>query len=343
MKIGIIASNSWPVETYPASPYTGDYVYGLMAKTLDELGHEVSFFAPKGSYQPPHGHLYETMCSYGKYPPSGQECEHKCWNDWNKELFSQDIVHDFSTWKTLTNNLNHHGRKVIQSHFGGIVSYPPHNIVFQTASQAERASRGATDYENTPTPDLAGPNGPCVKGKFVYNGIDTDFYYPTYEKKDYNLWLGKWHPIRGYRQAIDFAKETETKLIMAGPEPTPDQVPFVDEIKTLIADAKNIDLTFLPNTYKHNIEKRWLLQGANCLFSPTQFNEPFGLTLTEALACGTPILATNYGSMPEIIGDCTQGASPEKCRERAVKLFDRKLMAEGYLKLYEEIINGGSW
>lgn len=342
MKIGIIATHSWPVQTMPIAPYTGDYVYGLLAKTLDELGHTVSFFAPAGSYKPQHGHLYEMQCSYGKYPPSGQECEFKCWNDWQKELFSQDIVHDFSTWKTITNSLNHNKRPVIQSHFGGIVSYPPHNIVFQTASQAERASRGATDYENTPTPNLAGPNGPCVKGKFVFNGIDTDFYYPA-DKEDFYLWLGKWHPIRGYRDAIDFATKENIKLVLAGPQPTVDQLPFVKEINILIEHKSNITIKFLPEGETHNFVKRDLLQKAKVLLSPTQFNEPFGLTLTESLACGTPIIATNYGSMPEIIGHCAPPATSQECRDRAVKLFDRKIMAEAYLKLYKDIIAGETW
>lgn len=371
MKIAIIGSHSWPIPLMSIGQRTGDYFYALHAKTLDDFGHEVYFCAPDGSYTPPHGMQISMTASLGNYPPSSEQCEEEVY--WRNEdlLKSVDIVHDYSTTKWIAEKLYSEGlRNIISSPLGGVVNHPnpSHNIVFQSEAHRLRAMRGATDYEHTDTPDLAGPPGRCVlSSKVVHNGIDTDFYCPTdYKKEDYLLWMGRWHPARGYKLAIDIAKRTGKKLILAGEHPDREifdaQRQCAYNAIELAGDASNISFRYLPPGIDHHKEKRKLMREAAAYLYTVQFNEPFGLSQVEALACGTPVIATNYGSMPEIIGDGAKGYNLnnnidefcymienhmdfnyEYCRTEAVRRFDRKVCTMNYIKLYQDVMSGRYW
>lgn len=103
------------------------------------------------------------------------------------------------------------------------------------------------------------------------------------------------------------------------------------------------------------------MQNAKAFIFPILRDEGFGLTTIESLSCGTPIIATNRGAMPEIIehnktGFCCNtmedivyaiqnidNIKPHDCRESAVKRFDRMVMTKKYEKLYKDIINGNNW
>lgn len=92
------------------------------------------------------------------------------------------------------------------------------------------------------------------------------------------------------------------------------------------------------------------------LLNPIKIDEPFGLSVAEALACGTPVIAFNRGSMPELIADGTTGflvGSVEEavaavgriptidrrdCRRRIEERFTVQHMADGYLRVYEEVL-----
>lgn len=367
MKIGIISTHSW---TIPNKIHTGDYFYVLLAQTLDEMGHEVIFFAPDGSYVPPHGKQLTMPCAFGSSYPSSSECEQICFDKYKDILQTLDIVHDFSITKRIAENLLKIGYKnIISTPMGGtwLHPYPRHNIVVHSQSMRERGLRGTTDYENTLTPDLGGSVMPPITDAHVVNlGIDTEFYTPVYSKQNYFLWLGRWHPVRGYKFAIQLAKETGIKLVMAGTHPDREIVQHQKdccfEAIKLAKNISNISFEWLPEDPHHHETKRTLLQNSKALILPTQFNEPFGLTMIESLSCGTPVITTNYGSMPEIITnnitgftvdnniqefaaklDLIKNIHPAICREQAVRKFDRKVMAKNYLKEYEKIINGENW
>jgi glycosyltransferase involved in cell wall biosynthesis len=101
-----------------------------------------------------------------------------------------------------------------------------------------------------------------------------------------------------------------------------------------------------------------LLAGAACLWMPAQWNEPFGLTLIEALMSGTPVLGTRRGALPEIVsaevgalGDtleqlidlrpAIEGCDPHGCRHRAERWFSHLVMAESYLGMYRHYLARG--
>jgi len=110
---------------------------------------------------------------------------------------------------------------------------------------------------------------------------------------------------------------------------------------------------------EHHARKVELYSDARALLFLPQFQEPFGLPQVEAMACGTYVLADDIGSCREVNVDCfyldtgrdqswltkQQGwfRLGQLSRERAVELFDRRVMAANYVKLYEEVAGGGGW
>ena len=117
----------------------------------------------------------------------------------------------------------------------------------------------------------------------MYNGIDpADFHFrPT--KDDYDLFLGRLHSIKGYRWAIEGAKRTKRRLLLAGGW-RPSLSRYVRYVGRVGGEKKAA-----------------LLAGAGCLWMPALWDEPFGITLIEAMVSGTPVLGTRRGSLPEIV------------------------------------------
>jgi glycosyltransferase involved in cell wall biosynthesis len=369
LNIAIICTNSFPVPM--PNLHTGDLVIVDLVQSLEKLGHYITFIAPEKSYNPQSktGRLIPIRASFGKYPPALQDCEQECFNKYADILRNQDIVHDFSTFKTISNNLFIEGKKVIQTLMGGAWTYdtPPRNLVVWSTSHRDRVLRGATDYEGTSTPDVAGHTGKPVKeARIVNGGINTEFYTPTYDKEDYFLWMGRWHPARGYELAIELAKRTGINLIMAGEHPDNElfenQKQCALHAQELVKGVPNIKFSWLPKDPDHHTAKRELFRRAKAFLHLNQFCEPFGLSQTEALACGTPVIGTNYGSISEVIKDGISGfvcdneieeyskainkihnIDLKKCREEAVMRFDIKVMAGNYLKQYSQVINGLEW
>jgi len=118
---------------------------------------------------------------------------------------------------------------------------------------------------------------------WVYNGVDpADFVFRP-EKDDYDLFLGRLHGVKGYRWAIEGAKRTRRRLLVAGGW-RPSLSRWVRYVGKVGGDRKAA-----------------LLAGARVLWMPALWDEPFGITLIEALVSGTPVLGTHRGSLPEVI------------------------------------------
>jgi len=363
LKITIIATHSFPI---PYKTHTGDTVILDLAKSLQEAGHEVNLIAPEKTE---FNNLFVMPASYGKFPPSSEECEEKAFQTHKDMLMDQDIVHDFSNSKIITANLNNIGHvNTLCTLLGGPWkhNYYPRNLCVWSKAHRSRVLRGATDYEGTPTPNLAGhPGRPIQECHVVYGGIDTDFYCPTdYSKNDYYLWMNRWHPVKGFTQAIEIAKKTGIKLVLAGEHPDNELFDYQrNQALLAIEQAKghsNITFQWLPKDPDHHTAKRELYRQAKALLYTVQFHEPFGLSQIESLACGTPVIGTNYGSVPELINrsvgaicdnsidDFVEGIKNLKvsfgqCRQYAVQKFDKHQMAKSYLNEYRLLNNGKSW
>jgi len=183
----------------------------------------------------------------------------------------------------------------------------------------------------------------------IYHGVDPTLFTFRKEKKNYLLYFGRIHPEKGAHRAIEIAKNSGYPLKIAGL--IQDHSYFETHIKPFI-DDKNV-------TYLGNVDpvlRNTLLGKAKALLHPISFEEPFGLSVLEAMMCGTPVVAFAKGSMPELIKEGVSGylvntipeavaavgrlgnVVPEKCRAHAVANFSQDKMIESYIKAYNKVI-----
>jgi glycosyltransferase involved in cell wall biosynthesis len=183
----------------------------------------------------------------------------------------------------------------------------------------------------------------------VYNGINTADFTFNPQQGNYLLFFGRIHPEKGTLEAIQLAKSCSRKLVIAG----------------LIQDENYYRQQILPHIDNENIvyagncapaERDKLLGNAFALLHLISFDEPFGLSVVEAMCCGTPVIAFNRGAMPEIIEQGKTGFIVESldegttcvgkmdtidrsyCRKWVVDNFSREKMANSYLDIYKQIL-----
>ena len=187
----------------------------------------------------------------------------------------------------------------------------------------------------------------------VYNGVPMDVYDYSSEVADDAplVFLGRIEHIKGTHLAIEIAKWTGHRLVIAGNIPEEHQDYFDEKVKPHI-DGQRISYIG-PVDDK---QKNSLLGQAAAFLMPILWEEPFGIVMAEALACGAPVLGLRRGSVPEVVEDGVTGfvrddveelvASVNRlgeieriaCRERAERLFSEDAVVEGYLKVYRELI-----
>lgn len=206
---------------------------------------------------------------------------------------------------------------------------------------SEDARRG-TEERNIPTVGV------------VPNGIDPEKYPFSPDHEDYLLYLGRLNQGKGIVTALNVAKRTGHKLMVAGNIVGAEEwTYFMNHVQPLIND-ENVKFVGQANFE----EKIKLIQGAKALLFPIDRREPFGLVMIEAMACGTPVLAFNHGSVPEVVTHGKTGfimdtedemveavgkigeISRRDCREAVEKNFTIAHMVDPYEKIYNDIING---
>jgi glycosyltransferase involved in cell wall biosynthesis len=181
----------------------------------------------------------------------------------------------------------------------------------------------------------------------VYNGVDFDFFKPQPKTENYLFIGGRICHDKGVHNAIKLAKETGLKLIIAG---TIDNQQYFDkEVKPFL---KSGQVDYVGNVSQSQF--RDYAAKALAYVSLIEWEEPFGLSVAETIACGTPVITTRRGSMPELIKDGINGIlvdtvaeaverikeiqfiDPIKCRLHGANLFSVEKMVAGYLEAYEK-------
>ena len=183
----------------------------------------------------------------------------------------------------------------------------------------------------------------------VYNGIDTREFSFNSESDNYLLFFSRIHPEKGVSEAIEIAKKSNRKLIISGL--IQDQEYFANRVNPYI-DGQEI--MYVGNSGP--VDRNRLLGGAYALLHPIGFEEPFGLSVVEAMMCGTPVIAFKRGSMPELVLDGKTGflvnnieeaveavnsiefIDRRACTEWASSNFSRQKMVDAYLEVYQKIL-----
>lgn len=183
----------------------------------------------------------------------------------------------------------------------------------------------------------------------IHHGIDLRRFTFRPDPGRYLLFFGRIHPDKGPGEAIEIARRARMPLILAG----------------IVQDRACFDREVAPHLDGHRVryvgsagpeERDRLLGGACALLHPIRFEEPFGLSVVEAMACGTPVVAFRRGSMPEVVRDGHTGFLVDSIEEAVeavdqVKRIDRLIcrrwveaqftaerMVDRYLEVYQRIL-----
>jgi glycosyltransferase involved in cell wall biosynthesis len=207
----------------------------------------------------------------------------------------------------------------------------------------------------------------------VHNAINVSDFPFVAKKQNYYITLARFHPDKGQHIAVKYAAQFNKRLRMAG------TVAGMGSNRRLLLELSNplspyrsnqefryYSDKILPYSLKHrNISYVGNLSGARkmnfiaqakALLFPIDWEEPFGMAVIEALACGTPVVAMKRGAMPEIIQHGVNGflaenekefadymlrvdeIDPEVCRKSVEERFSAEGMAKSYIDRYEEVI-----
>ncbi len=190
----------------------------------------------------------------------------------------------------------------------------------------------------------------------VYNAIDVDSFPFEAEKSEDLLFLSRVAPEKGPQHAIAVAKRLGRRLIMAGKVDQYDRDFFEEVIRGQI-DGEQIVFIGEADAAK----KRELYKTAKCLLMPLEWDEPFGLVMPEAMACGTPVIAMRRGSAPELIVHGKTGfvvdtvdemveaardlrrIDPRECRSHVQANFSTETMVREYVLIYEQLAEVPFW
>ena len=185
--------------------------------------------------------------------------------------------------------------------------------------------------------------------KTIHHGIDLKQFDFQPEPDDYLLFFGRIHPDKGAREALEIARACHKKLIMAGI--IQDETYYHQYVEPHLDEQCAVYVGSVGP-----VQRNLLLKKACALLHPINFNEPFGLSVVESMACGTPVIAFDRGSMPELIEDGKTGflvstvdeaikavaqikdIDRASCRRRVEQHFTVDRMVEEYIQVYETIL-----
>ena len=348
-----VALVSTPFFGVPPSKYGGlEQVVWDLAEGLDELGHIVTLFAPEGSKTPKHGMLVTTGPAIDTVNCNWYKMEENRYFKW-KDIITNDrydVVHDHSWFGfPYFQKMNNLKLRVLHTHHGGYIwdtapPFPKPNLV--------AISKWMKQY----TEQYFKQKGFNIGCEYVYNGVDLERYSfdPLVVKTDNLLYVGRFSTFKDPLMAMRIALKIGLHIDLIGGS-------FVEDPNYLaqlekMCEGKNITI-YKDVGHELKIKK---MQEAKTLILPSKMNEPFGLVAIEAMACGTPVICTRDGALPEIVIDGVTGficdteeqmieavgkiheINPLECRKRAEQ-FSKKIMAENYVKLYQKIMKGEDW
>ncbi len=344
MRIALICP---PWVAVPPKGYGGiEWVVSLEADGLAEAGHDVTLFATGDS-------ITKARLEYVFDVAPGSKAINDVTLDTTHTLFSLrdvrdrfEVLHVHSPFSALAAAIET-GVPTVHTLHG---SFTPEMIRlydlvgdrawFVAISEAQKRFHESLRY-----------------GGVVYNGIDIAFYSFNTQKEDFILFLGRAAPEKGWRRAIEAAKLAGEHLVSAVKIAHPtEQEEWEENVKPILPK----DWMLMGEISQE--EKVDLLQRAKAVLFPIDWPEPFGLVMTEAMACGTPVIATPRGSVPEVIEDGVTGwivsvenyaqeaaeklkhldeIDPHAGRERVQRLFSKEAMVAGYEGVFERVVADG--
>lgn len=334
MHIAMLAPIAWRTPPRHYGPW--ESVASLLTEGLVARGHEVTLYATADSQTS--GKLH-AVCPRGyeedrSLIPKVWECLHI------SELFEHaaayDIIHNHFDYLPLT--------------YTGLTTTPVVTTIHGFSSPGilpvYRKYNGKAFYVSISDADRS-PNLDYIKT--IHHGIDVKQFDFQPVSDVTLLFFGRIHRDKGVRQAIEIAEGCNRKLILAGI--IQDQVYYDRYVAPHIDNQMVIYVGSVGP-----VERNRLLGQACALLHPIQFDEPFGLSVIEAMACGTPVIAFDRGSMPELIENGQSGflvgsvdeaveavgrikaIDRTACRRHVERHFTVDRIIDEYIQVYEMIL-----
>lgn len=340
MRVAVVAPPWIPV---PPHGYGGiEWVVSLLVEELVERGHHVTLFASGGSRtkaelisvfdEAPTARMHENVADARHAAAVFREIRLRAGTP---DAF--DVVHDHSACIVLA--------------AAGLLPVPVvHTLHGAFTPEMKRFYSHVADdaiyVAISETQRLGMPELPVAA--IVPNSVDIGGFTFRREKDDYLLCLGRVSRPKGQDVAIQIAKAAGLPLVLAGKVDPGDDTEYFDEAILPHVDGQMVRFEGeVPDD-----RKRELMAGARAMLFPIRWREPFGLVMIEALASGTPVIATRYGAVPEVIRDGVTGfivddpgampaalgrldeIDPAACRADAEARFSPAVMAGGYERVY---------
>jgi glycosyltransferase involved in cell wall biosynthesis len=339
VRIAVLAPVWFPV---PPTGYGGiEWVVSLLADGLAEAGHDVTLFASGDS------RTKATLASVFPEAPSA-EIGHS-WTELRHAVSCLVRADEFDV-------VNDHSGPVAVAVGGGVRTPVVHTVhgplddvsraIYEgLAAIAPRLGLVSLSLnQREPAPALPWV-GNCP------NALDLDAYpYLHVERGEYLLFLGRMSPDKGCHRAIEVARRAGLPLKIAGKKrERPEQEYFDALVRPFLGDG----VEYLGET--SHVTKVALLQNARATLFPIEWEEPFGLVMIESMACGTPVVATRRGAVPEVIDHGRSGIvvdhylemvdaiaeadrlEPLECRRYVEERFSRQRMVADYEAVYRRV------
>lgn len=337
-------------EPVPPRTYGGtELIVSNLVEEMTTLGHEVYLLGTGDSTTS--GHLVPIVDQSLRLKYSSTEFAH--WRNFLKIFHIPDILKQIKAIKPDIVH-NHYAWRLVQ--FADFIDCPMYTTVHGDLSSPyeqytfnrykDENYISISDNQRKAMPDLNWVNT-------IYNGIQVDgFSLNKTKKRDYFAFLGRTSPEKGLKEICQMIKKTKYKLKIAAKVDAADSSYFNNEIKPLI-DGTQIEFIGEVN----HQQKGTFLKEAKGLLLWLNWEEPFGLVVIEAMACGTPVIVNPRGSMPEIIKsgkngflvktiaemqeklDLVESINPQFCRTDVERRFSATRMAEEYLALAGKLTN----
>ena len=334
MHIGMLSPIAWRTPPRHYGPW--ENVVSLLTEGLVSRGHRVTLFATGDSET---SGTLRAICSKGyeedrSLLPKVWECLHI------SEIFEHaaefDIIHNNFDFLPLT-----YSRLITTPVVATIHGFSSPDIL-----PVYKKYNGEVYYVAISNADRS-PDLDYIKT--IHHGIDINQFDFQHEPDNYLLFFGRIHHDKGAKEAIEIARACQIKLIMAGI--IQDEAYYDRHVKPHIDGDQVVYVGSVGP-----VERNRLLGKALALLHPIQFNEPFGLSVVESMACGTPVIAFNRGSMSELIDNGKNGflvgsvheaihcvghiadIERESCRGFVEKSFGIGRMVEEYIEVYRSIL-----
>lgn len=336
MKIALLAPITNPLPPTSYAPW--EQVVHLLATNLTKLGEDVTVFAAKDS----NTQLYKIVNTVDTSLVNTST--HK---------FQQEMMHISIATKLIreggfdivNNHVNWNGMLTLDAaglnHVTTIHGFEePSKYVFNTFKNRNFISISLSERRKCPDLNYLMNS---------YNPIDFSFYDLVEEKEAYIFVAARICRDKGIHNAIKLAQSTGIELRIAG------QITNREYFDKEVAPHLGDKVKYLGVVSQKDMKA--LTGKAKAYISLLEWDEPFGLSVAEAIACGTPVIANKRGSMPELVVDGVTGIlvdtvdeaierfsevdkiSPSECREKGKEVFSAEVVAKRYLEVFAKLVN----